>query len=63
MKWINVNDRLPETEGLYFVVCNDIIDKVIKTLNYNKSEQNWGIFGRTDITHWQPLPEPPTEKD
>lgn len=61
-KWNNVKDRLPKgtlsydvlvytTAGEKYLAVYDYIDEA---WYYNDGEQ---IFD--DVTHWQPLPEPP----
>lgn len=56
-KWINVKDRLPDKTGEYltwngiFFYCEQFI----------VSGQYWeSQIESTHVTHWQPLPEPPT---
>lgn len=61
--WIDVNDRLPEksvsvlvSDGSNIGYCN---------INYFG---DWVVSGQNILahplpTHWQPLPEPPTQKD
>jgi hypothetical protein len=70
MQWISVNDRLP-------IDKNKIDDyKIIEVLVYRYGHvsteiyqagimpEPWGYFNdNTDeITHWQPLPKPPKDK-
>lgn len=71
-EWINVKDRLPE-EGVpvltnqihdycnndgYYEICVDILVKGEKRNKWLRTDG----FGRK-VTHWMPLPEPPTEVD
>ena len=71
MEWISVMDRLPEDYGVCLVygrlkVCTG---KTIYQAQYiKKAQHSWKtiVFESQplDITHWMPLPEPPTdEKD
>ncbi len=66
MEWISVKDRLPEVaiEVLVFapdcrVIGNTLIGK------YFPSENTWTVYDfhdsklDEDVTHWQPIPEPP----
>ncbi len=38
---------------------------VIRTANWDEKSKSFRVnvhsFGKTDATHWQPLPEPPTD--
>lgn len=62
--WIDVKDRLPETNGVYIVV--DKYNEIYGDAIYGFDKQ-WTLTdsfdGRekliSDVTHWQPLPEPP----
>jgi hypothetical protein len=65
--WISVEKRLPD-EGEKVIVCQDgkkvcpIAVTYNNTRNFNKGW--WTIkiyesFPLENITHWQPLPEPP----
>ena len=72
-EWISVDDRLPETDGIYIVCdCRLNGNPWIHTSGFRKASSSWcelhGIFyddgyGRYSeqdkITHWMPLPEPP----
>lgn len=52
-EWISVKDKLPDTTGNYLVYNGAVI--YCSFLNSNKQWNSW-----SDITHWMPLPEPPT---
>lgn len=65
-EWISVEDRLPET-GRY--LCNVIEQnslgksQFIWNCGYNEHDKVWnseGFKGGETITHWKPLPKPPT---
>lgn len=73
--WINVTDKLPETKadgdapwGKSETVLIWLSGYGVRFANYyltNSGRKNWGInnmsgFDFTDVTHWMPLPEPPT---
>ena len=70
--WISVKDRLPNPEErvLVFVKALGKIDNIHKdviTTNWITSSGNWidnwkGI-GNYIITHWMPLPDPPSTTD
>jgi hypothetical protein len=65
MKWIDVNDRLPEdTEPVTacFLGWDDM--QFIRVLEYDKETEvweDWNCIEHTHITHWMPLPEPPKQ--
>lgn len=50
--WIRCKDKLPEHKGLYIIYSNEY-----KLVDFYFFEDCF----RDDITHWQPLPEPPKE--
>lgn len=62
-RWIAVEERLPTTsEG--WVLCSLVGDEVFFGC-WHKNEW-WSIDDRdgklSDVTHWQPLPDPPVEE-
>lgn len=63
MKWISVKDRLPEDNGYLqkFIVCRSkpsaTSGKVLIETEYFTDK----FSGKSNITHWMPLPEPPKE--
>lgn len=73
MQWISVNDRLPEEATPVLVlhkgerrigeICWDYPswEETYQAFRYwdcpYNDGQGWEVF---DITHWMPLPEPPT---
>lgn len=76
MEWISVNDRLPESNGQYFVCCNDEGCSSGEGIWYEKDvvvcaeyyDGTWTWYEGTQeydlygiVTHWMPLPEPPKE--
>ena len=61
MNGISVKERLPEEKGEYLVFYKykeneDRVDIALFTKRY-------GWHKAYEITHWQPLPEPPKEGD
>ena len=63
-KWISVKERLPKEEGLYLVFRKHpekgTYKYEIETLKRNdKGNLFW--YDYLFITHWQPLPTPPTK--
>ncbi|HEY1044976.1 MAG TPA: DUF551 domain-containing protein [Bacteroidia bacterium] len=61
-KWISVEDRLPENTGQNFsekvLILYD--SGVISVVFYDYEFNDWSILHHPIVTHWQPLPEPPT---
>lgn len=61
-KWIDVNDRLPETPEFYkkHVLVHFDLSKSSSIAYYHEKE--WVVIGMQltgKITHWMPLPKPP----
>ena len=57
-EWISVKERLPESSGRYLVYDTYYI--AIGTTYYNAERRAWVVGYADKITHWQPLPAPPT---
>jgi hypothetical protein len=58
-KWISVDERLPEEDGLYFTYYpNQLHERQITFFSSNINKFN--IFHDL-VTHWMPLPKPPSE--
>lgn len=67
VKWIDVNERLPDENGRYLInyihsYCRDDGFQAIETA-YFADGKFVGILGFYLITHWMPLPEPPKMND
>ena len=64
MKWISVEDRMPDDESGYkvLVFANDIISSWVELINYNGEHwvHNGGKIYPPIVTHWQPIPKPPS---
>jgi hypothetical protein len=64
-EWISVEDELPNDESGYKVLvsANDIVGQWVEILNYNG--KCWIVDGGVEypaiVTHWMPLPKPPTQ--
>ena len=56
--WIDVKDRLPE-EGSYLCFMKNGYVKMCYFENLEWRDM-WQVFFTGTVTHWQPLPEPPT---
>ena len=67
MEWIDVNDRLPDTDGYYLCVMGDNIVKPFVIIQYFVncdfciSDWHRENTGRK-VLYWMPIPEPP-QKD
>ena len=67
-EWISVEDRLPEIQQ-EILVYRGYHSGLMNTYTYfgnNEWEDDYGYWGTTDnegITHWMPLPTPPTAKE
>lgn len=59
--WISVSKRLPDESGEYLVYCYHDIEpgKFVALCAYNHIDKEWLDY--IGVTHWQPLPEPPSE--
>lgn len=62
-EWISIEDRLPENDEpvlVYKARCNDAYANM-ETAYFDYGR--WmGVVGE-NVTHWMPLPAPPTEKE
>lgn len=67
MNWISVENKLPEG-GKTVIACDRPFSDLTFIKMYIYSEENEGWYQSCmpgepadNITHWMPLPEPPTE--
>jgi hypothetical protein len=64
-EWIDVNERLPEStieHGILIFIQNQGCKPYIRMGYYwNDKFLNDGMCLENEVTHWMPLPEPPTE--
>ena len=64
-KWISCDDRLPETDGYHLAYGAEydfFSGKNIPycgILRYSLKYKIWNTKAPINVTHWQPLPEPP----
>ncbi|HGY1166524.1 DUF551 domain-containing protein [Citrobacter freundii] len=75
MEWIKCSDRMPEPEVPVLIMLNGVLrigeircdypthEETYQPFFYwddpHNDGQPWEVF---DVTHWQPLPVPPTEE-
>ena len=68
-EWISVEDRLPEDSDDYLVyVRYTPFTKIVTKRSYSKERGWYGVqhshyYIEIGVTHWMPLPAPPTEKE
>lgn len=65
MKWISVEDRLPEKKTDVQVFCSDTEEQFVAFLN-RRGEFQFGVTTTITLicnpTHWMPLPESPEDE-
>ena len=60
-KWINVAEALPK-EYERVLICNDRLLCAVGWINDDGEWRlSWDGSKLREVTHWQPLPEPPKE--
>jgi hypothetical protein len=60
MKWISVNDQLPDHENEVLLYDKSKYFPRVTTGFFEHGQ--WRLFGTSyaeNVTHWMPLPEPP----
>lgn len=70
-EWISVKERLPETDDLHLIIVNGKPKKNITLVQAYElatycPDEGWLLeqypeWETPEVTHWQPLPEPPKE--
>ncbi len=58
-KWVSVDERLPETHGWYIVSYKGFEGNYVICVEYSTQSFKFKEL-HSQITHWQPLPSPPT---
>ena len=66
MDWISVMDRLPEKPGEYLVTYHPcfwdaVSAQICVGTDTFRGKTTWAKNKYQRVTHWMPLPEPPTE--
>ena len=66
-EWISVEDRLPDEGGRYWCYVREVTDLGVSHFQWNccynedtKTFTDSTLTNGENITHWMPLPEPPT---
>ena len=65
MKWISINERLPEKDGSYLVWAPESFPKNSRCVvsefynDNNKFYSESGEYVMSDVTHWCNLPDDP----
>lgn len=57
--WISVKERLPEDDNYYLTYTTEHTCVVYRYDGDGEWVDDWDDSANHDITHWQPLPEPP----
>lgn len=60
-EWISVEERLPEEDIRVLVWLNT--DRSYTKIDTDRRFEGKWVRWSTDVTHWMPLPAPPTEKE
>ena len=73
MEWISVEDRLPEVDRYVLIKAPSGYTGLpyrYSEAKYNPDYKGWTDVANDritdsgeDVTHWMPLPEPPTEQE
>lgn len=67
-RWISVKNKFPN-DGERVIACT--VDKMVLEMKFDKRRECWGrldidgmhLFGKSFVTRWMPLPEPPKDGD
>jgi hypothetical protein len=66
-QWMSVEERLPENDTECLCSCGG---SLTLTAYWNVYTKEWDVYNRgtalweqVDVTHWRPLPAPPTPKE
>lgn len=65
--WTSVNDKLPDTNGAFLVICDKGIQSyhpIIGIFDRNfDSPYPWSVPGTASVTHWMQLPPAPSPQE
>ena len=60
-EWISVKDRLPKARTIVIVFVNGKVAFDEYKNKYMPNKDNpWSMYKKEYVTHWMPLPEPPS---
>lgn len=59
--WISVEEKLPQSNGNFYLVYTD--KGRVSECRYYHDEWITTYCNNEKVTHWQPLPQPPKEKE
>ena len=59
MEWISVKDRLPNHDGTYLVYLQTTVYSQVFVTTF---DSYLGEFPHKSVTHWMPLPKPPSNE-
>lgn len=67
-RWISVEDKFPNDRERVIVYT---VEERVLEMKFDKRHERWGrldidgmqLFGKSFVTHWMPLPEPPKDGD
>lgn len=73
MSWIRTEDKMPPTGEPVLIVSTGFVQNIVFMYDYLDSDNDWFspyFFDDVsdihipveDVSHWQPLPEPPKDK-
>jgi hypothetical protein len=60
MKWVSVEDKLPET-GQKVLTCDSSKRVFYCVKMENNFKVHYTVWDHSGVTHWMPLPEPPED--
>ena len=58
-EWISVEDVLPPLNTEVLVWVDDTYLDIAQLYQWSREEIRWDTYNEGDVTHWQPLPNPP----
>ena len=63
MKWISVNDRLPDNEDYVLAVTKSKtgVANIVRAY-YSPELERWASGMNSNVTYWMPMPELPKEE-
>lgn len=62
-KWISVKDKLPKDNERVLVALSQDLAMSYTNIDTDRMESGKWVRWNKRVTHWMPLPTPPTEKE